>query len=183
MAGMRDNRLTDSLRGMRDTRRLILCAMLIALQTALGILVSIPLGPSIRVTFGYIVVAISAVLLGPAPAAIGAMASDLLAFLLHPTGPFFPGFTLSAGLGGLTYGLMLYRRECTLWRVLAAKLIIDLLVNVVLNTLWLKILYGNAFFALLPSRLLKNVIQYPVDVLLLYPIVRWAGAMKTKLGL
>ena len=143
----------------------------------------IQVGNSVRISFGYLATAANAVLLGPVPAALGAMITDLLVFLIKPTGPFFPGFTLSAGLGGLIYGLVLYKREVKLWRVLLAKLLIDVLVNILLNTLWVKMLYGNAFFALLPARALKNLIQYPVDVLLLYPIMRWCVSLKPRLHL
>ena len=171
------------MRGLKETRKLIYCALLIALQTALNTLAAIPLGSTIRITFGYLAVAVNAVLLGPFPAMAGAMIADLIGCVLRPMGPFFPGFTLSAGMGGLIYGMMFYKKDVKLWRILAAKLMIDIIVNVLLNTLWLKILYGNAFFALLPSRLIKNLIQYPVDVLLLYPVVCWCAAMKPKLHL
>lgn len=177
----RENRLIESARGLKDTRRLIYCALLIALQTAVNSLASIPVGSTIRISFGYIAVAANAVLLGPVPAVAGAMVSDLLGCIIHPIGPFFPGFTLSAGLGALVYGLVLYQRPITIWRVLLAKLLIDVLVNVLLNTFWLKILYGKAFFAVLPGRLLKNLIQYPVDALLLFPCVRWFSSIKGQL--
>ena len=131
------------------------------MHTALNTLAGIPVGSTIRISFGYLAVAANAVLLGPAPAMIGATITDLLVCLLKPMGPFFPGFTISAAAGGLIYGAVLYRRDVTLWRVLLAKLLIDALVNVLLNTLWLKVLYGNAFFAMLPGRALKNLIQYP----------------------
>jgi len=183
MATLHDSRLIESMRGLKETRRLIYCALLIALQTALNSLAAIPLGSTIRITFGYLAVAVNAVLLGPFPAMAGAMVADLLGCIIRPMGPFFPGFTLSAGLGGLIYGLAFYRRNVNIWRVLAAKLMIDVCINVVLNTLWLKILYGNAFFVLLPSRLIKNLIQYPIDVLLLLPVVRWCSAIRPKLRL
>lgn len=183
MEHLRDNRMAESMRGLKDTRKLIYCALLIALQTALNSLAAIPLGSTIRITFGYLAVAVNAVLLGPFPAMAGAMTADLLGCIIRPMGPFFPGFTLSAGLGGLVYGIAFYKRDITLWRVMAAKLIIDICINVLLNTLWLKILYGNAFFALLPSRMLKNLIQYPVDVILLLPVARWCSAIKPKIRL
>ena len=180
---MSEDRFLESIRGLRETRKLVYCALLIALHTALNTLASIPLGSTIRISFGYLATAANAVLLGPAPAMIGATITDLLGCLLKPMGPFFPGFTISAGAGGLIYGMVLYKKEITLWRVLWAKLLIDVIANILLNTLWLKMLYGNAFFALLPTRALKNLIQYPVDMLLLYPVVRWCAAIKQRLHL
>ncbi len=37
--------------------------------------------------------------------------ADLIGATLFPAGPFFAGFTLSAFLTGLIYGLILYKRE------------------------------------------------------------------------
>lgn len=174
-------RVLASIKGLKDTRMIVYCALLIALQTAINSLASIPIGSTLRISFGYIITAGSAVLLGPVPAAAGAMIADLLGCLLHPIGPFFPGFTISAGIGALVYGFAFYERKISIVRVLAAKLLIDICVHVLLNTLWLKILYGNAFFAILPGRIVKNLVQYPVDVLLLYPCMRFFETLKVRL--
>ncbi len=179
----RENRLLESLQGLGKTRKLVFCALMIAMHTTLNAIVSIPIGSTVRITFGYIVVAANAMLLGPIPAAIGAMLTDILGCILYPIGPYFPGFTITAGLGGLIYGLMFYKRDITLSRVLIAKLLIDIFLNILLNTLWLKIHYGKGFFVTLPSRFLKNVLQYPVDVLLLYPFLRWFAREKHRIRL
>ena len=77
-------------------------------------------------------------------------------------------------MSGAIYGAMLYDREVSLKRVLLTKLLIDVICNLLLNTLWLNLLYGKAFFAILPARALKNLLQYPVDVILLYPLLKLA---------
>lgn len=153
------------------------------MQVVLGQLASIQLGTSIRVSFGYLAVSATAVLLGPFPAMASAAFADILGYILKPVGEYFPGFTLSAALGGLIYGFAFFERRISIPRVLLAKLAINVLVNLLLNTLWLKLLYGNAFFAILPARALKNLIQYPVDVCLLYPIVLWCAKFRSKLRL
>lgn len=177
------NNFLESMRGLKETRKLVYCALLVALHTALNALAAIQIGDTIRISFGYLSVAANAVLLGPFPAMIGAMISDLLGCIIKPTGAFFPGFTISAGLGGLIYGVILYKREMCLWRVLLAKMLIDVCVNILLNTLWLKMLYGNGYFVMLPLRAFKNLLQYPVDVLLLYPAMRWCATMKLRMHL
>ena len=82
---------------------------------------------------------------------------------MHPTGPFNPGFTLSAMVNGLIYGLVLYERPFSWKRTLLAQALVVLITNLCLNTLWLQLYYGKAFFAILPLRALKNLIQYPID--------------------
>lgn len=178
-----ESRLFASMRSLRDTRKLVYCAMLLAVQVVLGQLSSVQLGTAIRVSFGYLAVSATAVLLGPFPAMASAALADVLGYILKPVGEYFPGFTLSAALGGLIYGLMFFERKITIPRVLIAKLAINLVVNLLLNTLWLNLLYGDAFFAILPARALKNLIQYPVDVCLLYPVVLWCSKTKSKLRL
>ena len=39
-----------------------------------------------------------------------------------------------------------------------------------LGTLWLSMLYGKAFMALLPMRAFKNLIMWPVNSMLFYTI-------------
>lgn len=168
--------LIDSASALKKTKTLVRCALLLAAQTVLGLVAAIWIGPTIRISFGYLVAAATAMLFGPVPAMINSGLADLFVYILQPAGPYFPGFTLSAMLSGLIYGFFLYNRDKTkLSQVLGAKLVIDILINLLLNTLWLNILYGDkyAFFVTLPSRALKNLVQYPVDVALLFPLLVW----------
>ena len=52
------------------------------------------------------------------------------------------------------------------------KLVVILICNVLLNTLWLSMLYGQAFAVLLPARLMKNLIMWPVDSMIFYTIAK-----------
>ena len=162
----------SSARRMKRVRSLVMAAMLLAVQVVLGLVAAIPVGPSIRISFGYLALSSAGALLGPAVAPINGALADVLVFLIRPTGPYFPGFTVTGLVSGLIYGLMLYRREITLPRLLVTKLLIDVICNLALNTVWIHMLYGKAFLALLPGRALKNLLQYPVDVLLLYPVMK-----------
>ena len=162
----------DSARELKRVRGLVVAAMLLALQVVLGLVAAIPVGPSIRISFGYLALSAAGALLGPAVAPINGALADVIVFLIRPTGPYFPGFTVTGLVSGFIYGLMLYRRDVTLRRLLVTKLLIDLICNLLLNTIWIHMLYGKALFALLPSRALKNLIQYPVDVLLMYPVMK-----------
>ena len=106
---------------------------------------------------------------------------DILGFLIKPSGGYLPGFTLSAILGGVLYGMFFYKRKMTLPRILLAQFVVMLVCNIFLGTLWLDIYYGKAFFAILPMRVLKNVIQWPINSFLLYFIVQAlekAGVMR-----
>ena len=164
--------LRDSARNFRNIRALSAAGMLLAVQVLLGLIVSIPVGPNIRISFGYLALSSAGALLGPAVAPVNGALADLIGHFIKPTGPYIPGFTLTGIVSGLIYGFMLYRRDITLQRVLVTKLLIDVICNILLNTLWLDIWYGKAFLAILPARMLKNLFQYPVDILLAYPVLK-----------
>lgn len=169
-----------SLRALKNIRTLAAVAMLLAIEVLLGMVASIPIGPSVRISFGYLSRAVAGMLFGPAAAAINGALSDILGSIIHPIGPYFPGFTLTGLVGGMIYGYMLYERRPSLKRVLLAKLLIDVACNLLLNTLWLDLLYGKAFLAILPARFFKNLLQYPVDVLLLYPLLKLVDRMPLR---
>ena len=73
-------------------------------------------------------------------------------------------------VGGVLYGCFLYKRPISLVRVLAAELTVSVICNMLLGTLWLSMLYGKGFLALLPMRVLKNLIMWPVNSMLFYTI-------------
>ena len=102
---------------------------------------------------------------GPVVAGLMAGTGDVLKYFLFPQNAgFFPGFTLNAILGGVIYGLFFYRQKITVWRVFLAKLTVVLVVNIFLGTLWNSILYGQGYWGILPARVIKNLMQLPVDV-------------------
>ncbi len=90
--------------------------------------------------------------------------ADLIGASLFGSGAFFPGFTLSALLVGAIYGAAFYGRSLTLWRVALTFLLVDTAVHLVLNTLWLYLLYSKGVTALLASRVPKLVLCYPLRV-------------------
>ena len=47
-----------------------------------------------------------------------------------------------------------------------------LICNIFLNTLWLSMMSGKAMMVLLPMRVLKNLIKWPVDAALFYLIAK-----------
>lgn len=81
--------------------------------------------------------------------------TDILKYLVKPTGAFFPGWTLSAMAAGVIYGCFFYKKPLSLVRVFVAELTVSIICNMLLGTLWLQIMYGKAFFAILPARVIK----------------------------
>ena len=159
-------RFRQSWQEVHTLRSLIIGALFLALTLVLGRL-SWYITPAVKVTFTFLSIAAVSMLFGPVMGAVVAGLADILGSWLFPVGPYFFGFTLSGIVGGLIYGLLLYKRPVKFWRALTARLLVILLVNIGLNTLWLSIFTKDAFLALMLPRVLKNLALLPVDVVLL----------------
>lgn len=137
--------------------------LLVAMNISLG-MVGITT-PIVRITFAFLPTALIGLLFGPWVGGFGAVLADILSFIIGPgIGGFFPGFTLSAFLTGMIYGLFLHKRQVTLKRIIAAEVVIALFVNLTLNTLWLRILTQNPIAVLLPPRLIQNAVTIVIRI-------------------
>ena len=144
--------------------KLVVIALLIAMEIIFTRFLSLNL-PIVRIGFGFLPVAVCAILYGPFWAAVGYAAGDVLGMIIFPSGQYFPGFTLTAVVTGLIYGLFLYKKDLSWPRVIACSGTTLLICTLGLNTYWLSILYGNAFLGMLPTRLMEAAILWPVQVL------------------
>ena len=161
----------SSARSLRDIRTLTTCAMLGAVSIILGYF-TIQIGDFLKITFTSVPVSVCAYLFGPVEAPVLGASMDIINYMMKPTGAFFPGFTLSAAVQGLIMGALLYRKPLSLKRTLVATLIVMLLVDMVMNTLWLTILYGQAFYVIFPARALKNIIMWPIQTAVLFAVLK-----------
>ncbi len=158
---------TDSYYELKDLKTLSAAAMLLAITVVLGFY-RLQLTDYLRIGFDPVAKELTGMLFGPVTGCLVGGLSDVIAYIVKPVGGFFPGFTISAMLGGTIYGVILYKRPLSLKRVIIANSIVAVTINLLLNTLWLTLLYGDAFFALLPARAVKQLIMLPVDTLLFY---------------
>lgn len=173
---------TDSYKELKSVKTITLAAMFAALAVILGMF-SISVGNYLRIGFSSIPNGLCSYMFGPVVGGLFAGVLDVLKYMVHPTGPFFPGFTMVTMLAGVIYGCMYYKKNLSLWRVLAAKLVVMVICNVLLNTLCLSLLYGKGFLLILPLRVYKNLIMWPIDSLIFYSIARMLkeiGVMKAS---
>lgn len=129
--------------GKITLRQLTVSALLIALDVVFSRVLAINT-PLMKIGLGFAAVALSAMLYGPAWAALTAALGDLIGALLFPTGAYFPGFTATAALTGLIFGLFLYRREKSWLRAFLAALCNCLLVTLLLNTLMIAVFFRSS---------------------------------------
>lgn len=168
----KQNIFLSSSQELKKVPALAVCAMFAALAIILNSVASISIGPYIKIGFSAIPNQLVDYLFGPVTGGLFAGILDIVKYLLKPDGAFFFGFTFNAMLAAFIYGCFYYKKKLTFWRVLLAKLIVILVVNVVLNTLWLDMLYGKGFLVLLPARAIKNLIMWPIDSIIFYVFTR-----------
>lgn len=154
----------DSACELKSVKNLCILSLLLALRVCLDFL-TLPLSDLCYVSFVFIVAGITGGMFGPFVAALLGAVSDILSYVVHPMGCFFLGFTLSAMVAGLIYGLILYKNRFSVLRIVLAEVVVDTIVNVFMNTFWISIFYGVGFFELLISvRIPKNLITIPINV-------------------
>lgn len=156
----------------KSTKTIVLASVFIALYVALSsIFIQIPLPLGLgnqRVYFTFMVVSLGALIYGPIMGMAVGVVSDLLAFLIHPSGAFFIGYTITALVVGFTYGIFFYKTKISILKIIICKFCVNMFVNVPLNGLWDSILAGKGYLALVSVRIPKNLIMLPIEILLIY---------------
>ena len=149
-------------------------ALLTAMQIVLARYLAIPVTESIRFCFSFIPVVIAArrfgIMGGVSVYAIG----DFLGAIIFPTGgAYFPGFTVTAAVSGLIYGLFLSKKGGAV-RIASAVLLSQLICTLLMNSYWLSTLMGSEFSAIfisrIPQALIMSVLQIVFMVLFLEKI-------------
>lgn len=152
-----------------STQKLVLLALLVALNVVLGRF-SIQLVPEVRLSvLGFLPIALGGMLMGPGCGAMVGALGDVVNYLLftHAYGGYFPGYTLTAALSGAWYGYVLHKHNITWGRAVFAIAPVILLGEMGLNSLWVYVLYSKTFWVKLPMRLITNLVECPVKILLL----------------
>ena len=149
-----------------NTRKLALSAMLITLGLVLTRVLAINT-PLMKIGFGFAAVAVSAMLFGPFWAMLTAALGDIVGALLVPVGAFFPGFTLTAAVTGLIYGLCLYGHRGSVVRPIVAALLNCLLVTLLCNTALIAYISGNSYAVLFTARIVQFLVMFPLESLVM----------------
>lgn len=157
---------------LKNTRTFVFLSLFIAMEIILTRFFSIQT-PIIRIGFSFLPLALSAVIFGPVYAGIAAALADIIGMMLFPQGTYFPGFTFSALISGILYGIVLYNKPLTIIRTIFAVLLVSLFVDLGLNTLWLSIMTGKAAAALFVPRAVKTLIMFPIEVICINLIYRY----------
>lgn len=143
---------------------LVCLALLTAMQIVIARILVIPLSESLRISFSFIPVVIAARRFGIIGGAAVYGLGDFIGAVAFPTtGAYFPGFTLTAIISGLIYGLFLSKKTSTV-RIFLSVTLSQLLCTVLMNSFWISTLYGAPFGATALSRLGQAAVMGTVQI-------------------
>ena len=145
----------------KNLKKIVLTAMLLAFEIVLSRFLSYSVWNS-KIGFGFVAVAICAGLLGPVYALILGGLADFLGAVLFPIGPYFFGFTFTAMLTGLCFGLFLYKKT-NVFKVLLCVFINQFVLGLFINSYWIYLLYGSPFRVVFLSRIPQAIILTAVQ--------------------
>lgn len=170
---------SNSSKELKNVLCLVTVGLLLAVKWALG-LVSIQITQFLKLSFEFLVMTIIGLLYGPTVGALSGGLSDIINYISNPRGPYFPGFTVSAIVGGILYGIILYRKKVTIKRCIIANITVVIIVDIVLNTIFLTMLYGYSMIAILPLRIAKNLLLVPINVVMMNFVLKLVEKIKLK---
>ena len=152
---------------MKKIKIIIISALLLASAIVINRFLSINTS-IVSIGFTFVPLMLAGILLGWKYSLVIAALTDLIGALLFPFGAYFVGYTISSALTGLVYGLLLYRKgefkvdKKFMIRLIISILIVCIFINGGLNTLWLVLTSKKAFLAILPTRVIKQLLMIPI---------------------
>lgn len=156
---------------MSKNKKIILSALLLSVLIILSRFLSVKT-PIVTISFAFVPTMLCAIWMGSKWTILINVLGDLIGATLFPFGSFFIGYTITTAVAGLIYGLLLYKKEEDTYtekqfiiRVILSSILVTVIANIGLNTLWLSITKGKAFIVLITSRLIKEIIMIPIKVI------------------
>ncbi len=163
---------------MSKNKKIILTAILLAMLIILSRFLSIKT-PITKISFAFIPTMLCAVWLGPKWTVLLNVLGDVIGATLFPTGPYFIGYTISTAIAGFIYGIFLHKKQANAYsdkkfiiRLTISTVLVAVIVNMGLNTLWTSITAGKAFQALFLTRVPKQLIMIPIHIVVIFCIER-----------
>ncbi len=169
-----------------STRTLVLSAIFASMNIVLTRAGAIMLfGGSVRFSLGKVPLILSGLFLGPLPGALAGLVGDVLGVIINSHGApaIHPGFTLSSVLTGALPGIIVIlsqKKRSLLFNVITSNIVVLILVNLLLDTLWLSQMYGNPYPIVFQTRLIPHIIIAAINIIITYPLLK--SLVKTGLA-
>ena len=154
---------------MSKIKKMAMGALLIAMDIIFTRFLAVEIPAIERISLQFLAHALSGLFLGPVWAMVTVVLGDILGMLINSSsGAFFIGFTISAALKGLLYGLFLYKGKLSYLKTLLSVAAVSLGIDLALNSLWMSVYYGKGYFAVFVAKLPIRLVYIPVAALVIY---------------
>lgn len=158
---------------LTSTRTITGVALFVALYVALRFF-NIQLSATLQVSFTFLATVLCARIYGFWPTMVYALAADFVGFMMAPDGLYNPLFALVLMVKGAIYVACFYQVEnISIPRFIMAQLLADLIGNVLLNPLLLTMMFNMPYWALVSSRVIKNIVCLPIECVVIYFAFRY----------
>ena len=164
---------------MSQTRKLVLLSLIICLQVILSQFLGLTL-PTMRFSFTFLAMALAGYLFGWKSSMLAAIISDLIGIWLFPKGPFFIGFTIASAASGLFYGLLYEKKNLLKWSI-NANVLVNVVSHLLINSYSLTFITHAPLSAFMVPRLIKMIIELPINIYLTYIFLKLPFIQKLKL--
>ena len=154
------------------TKQICVLALLTAAGVVLGRLVPVINLWNTKIEFAFVAVMLAACISGPIGGAVVGALVDFIGAILMPTGAYFPGFTVTAAIGGAILGAALYKKRLKLSGCILTALVNGLVVTLILNTTMISLVFGPPLGPLFLTRLGQFGIKLCVQTLVLFFLER-----------
>ena len=147
--------------------RVAMLGMLAALNVVAAELLKFPIIPKVlELNFGFVPLAVAGMLFGPVAAMLVGAVGDIVGAAIFSAGDFYLGYTLTAVLTGLFYGLFLHKpaqdKKDLIIRVVISQTLVSAVCFAFLNTLWAYLMGYGRSEAYIRTRLLVNLVAWPI---------------------
>lgn len=158
---------------------LVCLAVLTALQVVLSRFLSVQLW-NLKFGFSFVPVMLAAHLYGPLGAAAVYGAGDLIGALLFPSGTYFPGFTLTAVISGIIWGLLLKEKIRPI-KAVCAVLAVQCGCSFLLNSYWISYISGAPYLSQLAVRWPQSLGYAAVHLVFIFLMLERLGKLIKKI--
>lgn len=183
-----------ALKAVSKTKDIVIIGLLFGMMVICKF-IPLPSGfGDLGISLTYIFFAIISFIYGPIYGFLIGILSDTIGFIIRPSGYFFFGYTLQAALSGMIYGICLYKTKVNYGKVLLARVLINMLMNVLFGSVLYAIVFTNfkifssefnefvKSYAILYS-LPKNLFYLLPQSLLLYFVIKRVSPILNHFGL
>lgn len=161
------------------TTDIVMFALLISLNVILSRFLSINAWNT-KIGFTFVTVAIAARLYGPVGGAIVGALGDFVGAILFPIGAYFPGFTVTAALMGVCYGIF-FKRGTGLKYILPAVLINQVIFSFVIDSYFISVLYNSPYVPLLATRAIQMSEMIVIQTIVLFALSKQYDIIKAHI--